>query len=104
MCADLYLNFSDVIWTYKKTHAEKREFFILCCLKSRERGEICGFTSDKSIKDKKPRPARISLAGRGNIKGENDDGKISRRAKPSSGRKTCDYQCLFPSGRGSGIP
>lgn len=56
MCADLYLNFSDVTWTYKKTHAEKREFFILCCLKSRERGEICGFTSDKSIKDKKTPP------------------------------------------------
>ena len=28
------------------------------------------------VRMKKPRPARISLAERGNIKGENDDGKL----------------------------
>ena len=31
--------------------------------------------SEREVKHKKPRPARISLAERGNIKGENDDGK-----------------------------
>ncbi len=38
MCADLYLNFSDVTWTYKKTHAEKREFFYIVLFKIKGAG------------------------------------------------------------------
>lgn len=48
--------------------------------------------SEREVKHKKPRPARISLAERGNIKGENDDGKsmeglcLPREGECPSGR------------------